>query len=248
MFSVSLTKVFGGHKLPKYAISTRYLAKAIFKTMKDFSRFSYIVSTPISVLLWISHENICCIFLIHSVSISFLLFSEADLYSFHFPLLTQSWMVFVSLVVLNRLCFIQCCCMLARALHLCFHLFLSSLLMIFFLCLKIPTCILSFIFTGKLLKNSSLLFPTLYSALKYSFHHLFFARCPKPFAQACLSLLTQAAQTSHSALLFVIQSMCHVSLYTSFCCFYTDCFSSCFSLCLLSFHVFGHPAVEFFDW
>lgn len=48
---------------------------------------------------------------------------------------------------------------------------------------------------------------------------------------------------SHSALLFVIQSMCHVSLYISLCCFYTDRFSSCFSLCLLSFQVFGHPVV-----
>lgn len=28
---------------------------------------------------------------------------------------TQSWMVFVSLVVLNRLCFIQCCCMTSQS-------------------------------------------------------------------------------------------------------------------------------------
>lgn len=48
---------------------------------------------------------------------------------------------------------------------------------------------------------------------------------------------------SHSAFRFVIHSMYRVSLYTSLCCFYADHFFICFSLCLLSFHVLGHPAV-----
>lgn len=60
--------------------------------MKNFSRVSYIASTPISILLQISqkniyhilqmlHKNISHIFLIHSVSISVLLFSEAGVQS-----------------------------------------------------------------------------------------------------------------------------------------------------------------------
>jgi len=50
MFSISLIKVFGGHKLPKYTVSARQLAKLVYKTMKDFSRLSYTVSTLISVI------------------------------------------------------------------------------------------------------------------------------------------------------------------------------------------------------
>lgn len=92
------------------------------------------------------------------------------------------------------------------------------------------------IYTGKLLKAIfHLLCIPHCTTSKYFFHHLFFAHCPKLFAQACLSLLTYPAQMSHSALLFVIQSMCHVSLYTSLCCSYADCFSSCsFSVYFLS--------------
>lgn len=104
------------------------------------------------------HIKISVISSSHSVSISFLLFSEADLYSFHFPLLIQSWMVFVSLAVLNRLCFSQCSSHASQGPAPMLSPYSFKFLTEFFLCLSIPTCILSFIFSGKLLKNCFIYF------------------------------------------------------------------------------------------
>lgn len=117
--------------------------------------------------------------------------------------------------------------MLARALHQCSQLFLSRLFPSFFHASQFqhvfspPFLGANFYYTA--LRNTASVTHSL----------------PLTHLLVCLSVLMEPAPMSLSSLIWYKP----VSDFsdTTLCCFFTDCFSSSFSLRLLSFHVFGHP-------